>query len=152
MIKSVIRYSVYENKRKDVANIVNMIKKRSDQVSDELYHILDKVPKMNDDEGTWRKFSRSSVRLLKKMQKGIHLRARTKWRGQMKKWKYKRDEQRKNQQEVKKYYNYALKRKPPENKPTVLFEKRQEELHMIEGKTNIFKKEIEFSKKTHGVE
>ena len=81
MIKSIIRYSVYENKRKDVAAIVNMIKKRSDQVSDELYHILDKVPKLNDDEGTWRKFSRSSVRLLKKMQKGVHLRARTKWRG-----------------------------------------------------------------------
>ena len=71
-------------------------------MSDELYHILDKVPKVDDDEGTWRKFSRSSVQLLKKMQKGVHLRVRAKWRGQMKKWKHKRDEQRKNQQEVKK--------------------------------------------------
>jgi hypothetical protein len=64
----------------------------------------------------------------------------------MKKLKLKRENQRKNQQEVKQYYNYALKRKSHISKPTVLYENLGSEIQLIEGKKRIRKKEIEFSK------
>jgi hypothetical protein len=54
------------------------------------------------------------------MMKGTHLRARTKWRREMKELKHKREEQRKNATTVKHHYNYVLKRPGYEPKPTVL--------------------------------
>jgi len=150
LLKSTIRYSVQHSKRNKVEEIVNRIKKRGNQISDDVYDIIDKVPNMSAGESEWRKFTRSSISALRRLQKGIHLRARVKWRQQMKKWKYKKDEQRKNQHEVKKYYDYALKRKPQEAKPTVLYEKVADELIIVEGKKEIYKKELEFSKKHMG--
>ena len=78
------------------------------------------------------------------------MRARVKWRQQMKNLKSKRENQRKNQQEVKQYYNYVLKRKSHTSKPTVLYENQGSEIKLIEGKKKVRKKEIEFSKKFMG--
>ena len=54
-------------------------------------------------------------------EKGTTMRARNKWRLQLKEFKKKREEQRKIPQEVKKYYNCALKRPAQAEKPEVLF-------------------------------
>ena len=140
LLKSTIRYGLQHSKRHKVEEIVNRIKKQSNQISDDVYNIIDEVPDSNAGESVWRKFTRTSISALKSLQKGIHLGARVKWRQQMKKWKYKKDEQRKNQHEVKKYYDYALKRKPQAAKPTVLYEKIDEELIIIEGQKDIYKK------------
>ena len=56
--------------------------------------------------------------------KGTHLRARTKWRREMKELKNTREEQRKTAQQVKNYYNYVLKRPGYEPKATVLYEQQ----------------------------
>jgi hypothetical protein len=68
----------------------------------------------------------------------------------MKNLKSKRENQRKNQQEVKQYYNYVLKRKSHTSKPTVLYENQGSEIKLIEGKKKVRKKEIEFSEKFMG--
>ena len=64
--------------------------------------------------------------------------------------KSKRESQRKNQQEVKQYYKYVLKRKSNTSKPTVLYENQGSEIQLIERKKKVRKKEIEFSKKFMG--
>ena len=95
LLKSTIRYGLQHSKRHKVKEIVNRIKKQSNQISDDVYNIIDEVPDSNAGESVWRKFTRTSIPALKSLQKGIHLGARVKWRQQMKKWKYKKDEPRK---------------------------------------------------------
>jgi len=70
------------------------------------------------------------------LQRGVHVRARAKWRGQMKLLKGKRDDQRKIQQELKKYIKYALKRPAQAGKVEVLTE-------IIDGKINVMDNEKE---------
>ena len=73
-------------------------------------------------------------------EKGTTMRARNKWRLQLKEFKKKREEQRKIPQEVKKYYNYALKRPAQAEKPEVLFDNDE----ILDDKEKIHKKEEQF--------
>ena len=76
--------------------------------------ILDMPELENKPEKEIRQELKSYERKLRKMlmiwEKGTTMRARNKWRQQLKEYKKRREEQRKIPHEVKKYYNYALKR------------------------------------------
>ena len=91
--------------------------------------ILD-IPQLeNRPEKEIRKDLKKYEKLIRKMliiwEKGTSMRARNKWRLQLKEFKKKREEQRKIPQEVKKYYNYALKRPTQAEKPEVLFDNEE---------------------------
>ena len=65
----------------------------------------------------------------------------------MKKWKRERDEQRKRQHEVRRYYNYALMRPANEDKPTVLHVKDEHgETTLLDKKADIYNKEVEVTR------
>ena len=85
LLKSTIRYGLQHSKRHNVEEIVNRIKKQSNQISDDVYNIIDEVNDISAGESDWRNFTRTSISELKSVQKGIHLRARVKWRQQIKK-------------------------------------------------------------------
>ena len=119
-------------------------------MSMETHNILSEIPQSINNHEEWRSFQKKSINLLRKTQKGLHMRARVKWRQQMKNLKVKRENQRKNQQEVKQYYNYALKRKSHTAKPTVLYENMGSEIKIIDGKKKVREKELEYSKKFMG--
>ena len=150
LLQSTIRYCTQRRKRNRVSGLVKKIIRRSKDVSDDVHMTLDKTPDTDANERDWYTYTKQAGDTLAKMQTTLHLRARVKWRRQMRKWKYNRDAQRKKAHEVKKYYNYALKRTPPEKKPTVLYERKDGEMKVIEGKENIYKREVEFAKKHMG--
>ena len=106
--------------------------------------ILD-IPQLeNRPEKEIRKDLKKYEKLIRKMliiwEKGTTMRARNKWRLQLKEFKKKREEQRKIPQEVKKYYNYALKRPAQAEKPEVLFDNDE----ILDDKEKIHKKEEQF--------
>ena len=117
-IKSLIRYSSQYSKRHKIKDIIMKFRKHSEVMSMETNNILSNIPQSLSSDDEWRSFQKQSINLLRKTQKGLHMRARVKWRQQMKNLKSKRENQRKNQQEVKQYYNYVLKRKSHTSKPT----------------------------------
>ena len=67
-------------------------------MSMETHNILSNIPQSLNSDEEWRSFQKKSINLLRKTQKGLHMRARVKWRQQMK--------------------NLKFKRKKPEEKPT----------------------------------
>ena len=105
-----------------------------------------KIPETTATEGEWKLYDAQNRHIITTMMKGTHLRARTKWRREMKELKHKREEQRKNATTVKNYYNYVLKRPGYEPKPTVLYEKVNEHTKIIDGEKKIKEKEIEVTK------
>ena len=68
----------------------------------------------------------------------------------MKKFKHNRDEQRRNQQEVKKYLDYALKRTGNKTRPMVLLENTADGMKIIDGKDKIHTAERRFTE-THNM-
>ena len=91
------------------------------------------IPETTATEGEWKLYDAQNRHIITTMMKGTHLRARTKWRREMKELKHKREEQRKNATTVKNYYNYVLKRPGYEPKPTVLYEKVNDQTNIIDG-------------------
>ena len=73
-------------------------------------------------------------------ERGTNLRARNKWRTKLKEYKKKREEQRKIPHEVKKFYNYALKRPSPAEKPEVIFDGDK----ILDTKEEIHKREEQY--------
>ena len=59
-------------------------------MSMETHNVLSKIPQSLHDDEEWRTFQKKSINLLRKTQKGLHMRARVKWRQQMKKIKTKK--------------------------------------------------------------
>ena len=90
------------------------------------------------------------IKVIGKINKQMHTRARTKWREQMKYFKYRREEQRKSQGELKKYIDYALQRPTTENKPLTMFEQTEKGTKMIDGEEEIKIKEKEMTEKHMG--
>ena len=68
----------------------------------------------------------------------------------MKEFKHKREEQRKNQQEVKKFLDYALKCTGHQPKPMVLLEHTETGMQIIDGKQEIHAKERNFTEQHMG--
>ena len=107
------------------------------------------VPKTQRND-VWNKYQNKVINTIKKINKQMHTRERTKWREQMKYFKNKREEQRKSQGELKKYINYALQRPNPENKPLTMFEITERGTEMIDGEEKIKTKEREVTAKHMG--
>ena len=63
---------------------------------------MSETPHMEANEGEWKLYKAKNRNIITQMMKGTHLRARTKWRREMKELKHKREEQRKTAQQVKK--------------------------------------------------
>ena len=107
------------------------------------------IPKTQRND-VWNKYQNKVINTIKKINKQMHTRERTKWREQMKYFKNKREEQRKSQGELKKYINYALQRPNPENKPLTMFEITERGTEMIDGEEKIKTKEREVTAKHMG--
>ena len=125
--------SLYKKRRAGVAKLIKKIKQDSKNISDDLRMDMSETPHMEANEGEWKLYEAKNRNTITQMMKGTHLRARTKWRREMKELQHKREEQRKTAQQVKNYYNYVLKRPGYEPKATVLYEKQNEEIKIIEG-------------------
>ena len=125
-----------KKRRASVAKLINKRKENIKHISDDLKMNMEKIPEITATEGERKLYdarNRHIIIIIATMMKSTHLRARTKWRREMKELKHKREEQRKNATMVKKYYNYVLNRPGYEPKPTLLYEKVNEQTKIIDG-------------------
>ena len=91
------KQSRQKNKRKQCeTTITNLIKK--DKLSDDISMEITPIPKTQRND-VWNKYQNKVINTIKKINKQMHTRERTKWRDQMKYYKNKREEQRKSQGE-----------------------------------------------------
>ena len=89
-IKSLIRYSTQYSKRHKIKEIIIKFRKICEVMSMETHNVLSKIPQSLHDDKEWRTLQKKSINLLRKTQKGLHMRARVKWRQQIKKIKTKK--------------------------------------------------------------
>lgn len=150
LIESTIKCCTQKKKRPQVRTLIQQIIRHSKAVSMDLQMEIEEVPEVTDSKYCWKQYEKKSRTALKKLRKGTHLRMRAKWRNEMKKFKHRRDEQRKNSQEVKAFLDYALKRFRQNRKPDVLLQERDDGMHIIEGKQEIHNIEREVTAKPMG--
>ena len=105
---------------------IKSILRRSGTISLEVEGTLRQISDVKEGRKAWKTYEHTVRSMLRKARKGVHLRARVKWRTQMKEFKHCRDQQRENTQELKKYLDYALKRTGPAPKSAVLLQETKE--------------------------
>jgi hypothetical protein len=88
---------------------------------------------------------------VRKLMRGMHARRRRKWKTEMKKYKQRREQQRKSPQGLKPYINYVLQRPTQEEKPWVLMEETKEgETKVIDTKKTVEEAERKFTEEHMG--
>lgn len=133
LLEATIKCCTQKAKRKQVKSLVQTITRRSTDISADVHMELDEPPSLEDSELKWRMYQNKARSKLVKLRQGNHLRARVKWRKAMKKYKHNREEQRKNAQELKKCFDFALKRSGYTPKAAVLFQQTDMGMEIIEG-------------------
>ena len=88
LLESMIKCCTQKKKRKHVGNLIQTIKKRSTDISADIHMEMEELPQVDEQdteyESKWRSYEAKTRTILRKYRKELHLRARTKWRMNMK--------------------------------------------------------------------
>ena len=79
-----------KKRRATVAKLINKRKENIKHISDDLKMNMEKIPEITATEGEWKLYDVRNWHIITTIMKGTHLRARTKWRREMKELKHKR--------------------------------------------------------------
>ena len=145
LLKATIKYCNIPKHRGKIKNTIKSITVRCKLMSLEMASEILNIPNTETmTEKETRKALKEYEKHIRKMliiwERGTNLRARNKWRTKLKEYKKKREEQRKIPHEVKKFYNYALKRPSPAEKPEVIFDGDK----ILDTKEEIHKREEQY--------
>ena len=152
LLVDIVKKSVKKKLRPKIKNIVQDLLKESKLLHLELSDALKVTPADDAGEAEWRDYEAEVRGQIRRSQQTLHLRRRVRWKMNMKKWKREREEQRKRQHEVRRYYNYALMRPTNDDKPTVLHVKDERgEMVILDKKPDIYNKEVEVTRAHMGL-
>ena len=110
MLIALLKQSRKKEKRKQCVDTIQQIR-RTDQISDDILMEITPIPQTQRND-VWNKYQNKVIKAIEKINKQMHTRARTKWREQMKYFKYRREEQRKSQGELKNILTTHYKDQP----------------------------------------
>jgi len=115
----------------------------------DLYSEIGMPPPIQTTHQQWKKYENRIRGIVKKLMRGMHARRRRKWKTEMKKYKQRREQQRKSPQGLKPYTNYVPQRPTQEEKPWVLMKETKEGgIKVIDTRGTVEKAEREFTE-TH---
>ena len=151
LLLDVMKKTRSKRHRPQVRLVITTITRHSQILGIDLSDLLNYIPSEEAKEKEWKQYNAKLRGHLRGQQREMHCRRRTKWRLNMKKYKKEREEQRKKQYEVRKYYNYALRRPGQDAKPiTLQIPLPSGEVEILDTKEDIHNKEIEITKKHMG--